>query len=209
MPLKRSRPLTEQKFQNAVLQLIAEQGCSGIGVNHVAQVAGADKVLIYRYFGNIDGLLQRVAESRDWLPGIPELLSELTDGATGASALRSISNHLIRAFRADATAAQLLIWRKAHPDPLTKHFSGQWDQLWHDLAATLGENADYTARQNWHVACELCALIVEAEVGGKTIDTQSLERIAGDLTVGSLPDTTDTDNSSPAAAAEDLPTNLL
>ena len=94
MPQKRSRPLTEQKFQNAVLQLIAQQGCSGIGVNNVAQIAGADKVLIYRYFGNIDSLLQRVAESRDWLPDIQELLGALGEDDNGAAALRSISNHL-------------------------------------------------------------------------------------------------------------------
>jgi len=208
MPQKRSRPLTEQKFQNAVLQLVAEQGCSGIGVNNVAQVAGADKVLIYRYFGNIDGLLQRVAESREWLPSTSELIGALNDGESGASALRTLSNHLVRAFRADTTAAQLLIWRKAHPDPLTKHFASQWDQLWQTLSTSIGESMDYEARQNWHIACELCALIVEAEIGGKTIETQSLERLAGDLTVGALPESDSTQDASPAAA-EDLPTNLL
>ena len=208
MPQKRSRPLTEQKFQNAVLQLVAEQGCSGIGVNNVAHLAGADKVLIYRYFGNIDGLLQRVAESRDWLPSLSELLSEVAEGGNGASALRTISNHLVREFRSDTPAAQLLIWRKAHPDPLTKHFSNHWDQLWHGLSAALSENANYSARQNWQIACELCALIVEAEIGGKTIETQSLDRIAGDLSVGVLPDAKAVDDSD-SAAAEDLPTNLL
>ncbi|MGB0258568.1 MAG: TetR/AcrR family transcriptional regulator [Coraliomargarita sp.] len=208
MPQKRSRPLTEQKFQNAVLQLVAEQGCSGIGVNNVAHLAGADKVLIYRYFGNIDGLLQRVAESRDWLPSVNELLSEVAEGRNGASALRTISNHLVREFRSDSTVSQLLTWRKAHPDPLTKHFAAQWDQLWHDLAKTLSEGSDYAARQNWQIACELCALIVEAEIGGKTIETQSLDRIAGDLSVGALPDTKATDESN-STAAEELPTNLL
>lgn len=208
MPQKRSRPLTEQKFQNAVLQLVAEQGCSGIGVNNVAQIAGSDKVLIYRYFGNMDGLLQRVAESRNWLPETNELVSELNESESGASALRTISNHLVRVFRADRTASQLLIWRKAHPDPLTKHFAGLWDQLWHELSTTIGDTMDYSARQNWHIACELCALIVEAEVGGKTIETESLERLAGDIPIGALPNATDADEASPAAA-EDLPTNLL
>ena len=207
MPQKRSRPLTEQKFQNAVLQLVAEQGCSGIGVNNVAQVAGADKVLIYRYFGNIDGLLQRVAEGRNWLPNINDLLGELSEGENGASALRTISNHLLRAFRADATASRLLIWRKAHPDPLTRHFSAQWDLFWREVHAAVSETADYAARQNWQIACELCALIVEAEVGGKTIDTQGLNRIAGDLTVGALPGTGN--QPPPGPAADELPTNLL
>ena len=57
----RSRPKTEEKFQNAVLKLIADEGCGSLGINSVAQVAGADKVLIYRYFGDFKGLLQRVA----------------------------------------------------------------------------------------------------------------------------------------------------
>ena len=77
MPRTRSRANTEEKFLNAVLELVAHDGCCALGVNAVAHKAGADKVLIYRYFGNLQGLLLRVAESRQWLPSLDELLHSL------------------------------------------------------------------------------------------------------------------------------------
>ena len=77
MPLKRSHPQTEQKFKDAVLDLVADSGCGAIGVNAIAQKAGADKVLIYRYFDNLHGLLQTVAQQQKWLPQCEELVESL------------------------------------------------------------------------------------------------------------------------------------
>jgi len=104
MTRTRSRPKTEEKFQNAVLQLLVKEGCGALGINAVAQQAGADKVLIYRYFGDLNGLLQRVAESRQWLPTGEDLLSVLRSGESDAlRLLRKIEKTLLLHIRADAS----------------------------------------------------------------------------------------------------------
>lgn len=55
--LKRNRAQTSQKIINALEDVIAEKGIDGIGINRISEKAGVSKVLIYRYFGGLDGLL--------------------------------------------------------------------------------------------------------------------------------------------------------
>lgn len=47
-------------------------GLEGVGVNAVARRAGVDKVLIYRYFGGLPGLVKAHAEEEFW-PTLEEL----------------------------------------------------------------------------------------------------------------------------------------
>ncbi|GAB3913982.1 TetR/AcrR family transcriptional regulator [Larkinella knui] len=55
--LKRNRAQTSQKIIDALEEVIAEKGIDGIGINRISEKAGVSKVLIYRYFGGLDGLL--------------------------------------------------------------------------------------------------------------------------------------------------------
>ncbi|MFN0113120.1 MAG: TetR/AcrR family transcriptional regulator [Paracoccaceae bacterium] len=54
----RNREDTRQRILNAALDLLAKGGFGALGINAVAREAGADKQLIYRYFGGMDGLTE-------------------------------------------------------------------------------------------------------------------------------------------------------
>ena len=69
----RDRRSTEEGIVHAVGALIAREGFGKVGVNAIAREAGVDKVLIYRYFGGLDGLIAEYARSRDFWPTIDEL----------------------------------------------------------------------------------------------------------------------------------------
>ena len=62
--LKRNRLDTEQKILRALQQVLLEQGFPAVGINAIARQAGCDKVLIYRYFDGLQGLLQTFSETR-------------------------------------------------------------------------------------------------------------------------------------------------
>lgn len=62
MELKRS----EVQLIEAVSTIITEEGFSKIGINKIARTAGCDKVLIYRYFGDLDGLITTWAKKHDF-----------------------------------------------------------------------------------------------------------------------------------------------
>lgn len=76
MAKQERRERTEQALIRAIGELILEGGVEGLGVNAVARQAGANKALIYRYFGGLPGLLRAFGASRDFWPG----LEEVTEG---------------------------------------------------------------------------------------------------------------------------------
>ncbi len=77
--MKKNRIQTEQKIIDAVKNLLLEEGFTSIGINAIARTAGCDKVLIYRYFGNLDGLLQTLAEQNDLWWNVDEIILENMD----------------------------------------------------------------------------------------------------------------------------------
>jgi AcrR family transcriptional regulator len=56
--IRRNRAKTTQRIIEALEEVIAERGLEGVGVNRVAEKANVSKVLIYRYFGGMEGLLE-------------------------------------------------------------------------------------------------------------------------------------------------------
>ena len=58
----RDKQATRTRILAAVGEVLSRQGFVGLGVNSVAKVAGVDKVLIYRYFGDMNGLLKVYAD---------------------------------------------------------------------------------------------------------------------------------------------------
>ncbi|UFH57646.1 TetR/AcrR family transcriptional regulator [Spirosoma sp. KNUC1025] len=55
--IKRDRAATSQRVTDALEQILAEEGLQGVSITALAKRAAVSKVLIYRYFGNIEGLL--------------------------------------------------------------------------------------------------------------------------------------------------------
>src|SRR5216110_804850 len=69
----RDADATKRRLVDAVGTILARDGFRHLGVNAVAQQAGADKALIYRYFGGFPGLLQAYAESTAFWPTTEEM----------------------------------------------------------------------------------------------------------------------------------------
>ena len=55
--MTRDRIQTENRLLDAIHELLNEEGLDQIKINRVAQHAKVNKILIYRYFGGIDGLI--------------------------------------------------------------------------------------------------------------------------------------------------------
>ena len=53
--MARDRERTKARIVDAVCGLLTRSGFRAVGVNAVAEAAGVDKVLIYRYFGEATG----------------------------------------------------------------------------------------------------------------------------------------------------------
>jgi AcrR family transcriptional regulator len=65
---------TKTKLVKAVGRVLAKEGFRGLGVNKVANAAGVDKVLVYRYFGGLPELVGAYSRTVDFWPTVEELL---------------------------------------------------------------------------------------------------------------------------------------
>lgn len=65
---RRNRKETEARLRAAVEDLIVESGFGGLTPSAVARQAGVDKMLIYRYFGDLQGLVRSIAYADDFFP---------------------------------------------------------------------------------------------------------------------------------------------
>lgn len=84
MAQTRSRARTEQCLLESARQVIVEKGFAGLGINVLASQAGYDKVLIYRYFESIEGLLRVLSKT---LPASVEArLTAFADDVNGKKA---------------------------------------------------------------------------------------------------------------------------
>jgi AcrR family transcriptional regulator len=76
----KNKETTKLRLISAVGTLLAREGFNALGINAVAEEAGVDKVLIYRYFGGMDELLSAFGQSSDFWPSVGEVIGE--DSAT-------------------------------------------------------------------------------------------------------------------------------
>ena len=68
----------------AVGALILRDGLAGVGINALAREAGCDKVLIYRYFGDLDGVYAAYAAQGDFWWTIEDLTEGIDSSRTSA-----------------------------------------------------------------------------------------------------------------------------
>lgn len=110
MPPERSkdRTATESAILDAARAILAERGFAALNVSAVAEAAGVDRKLIYRYFGGIDGLAARLGgDNRAWVGG------ERVPGASRAEAFSAYAQKL----RADPALQQMLAWELVESSP--------------------------------------------------------------------------------------------
>ncbi len=76
---KRDRKATEEAIVKAFESVLLRDGIQGLGVNAVAQEAGVNKVLIYRYFGDFQGLARHWSSNSSFWPSELELIGNDPD----------------------------------------------------------------------------------------------------------------------------------
>lgn len=63
---KRDRERTKGRILKAVGKVIEKYGTKKVGVNLIAREADVNKVLIYRYFGGVDGLMEQYVKTGEY-----------------------------------------------------------------------------------------------------------------------------------------------
>lgn len=120
----RDKEATRRRLIEAAGRVMARDGFRSLGVNAVAREAGCDKVLIYRYFGGLDGLVRAYAEDGDFWPGVDELIGEPEESyraRTPGEQTGRVLRNLMRALGRRPVTLQILAWELVERNDLTEH----------------------------------------------------------------------------------------
>lgn len=128
----RDRAATEARILEAAGALLARRGFTGFGVNALAAEAACDKVLIRRYFGDLDGVLTALGgELGFWLGPMRVRSARGGYGARMAALFGAYAN----ALRANPVLQRVLGWELVEPSAALRRLDlarsrevGRWMQ---------------------------------------------------------------------------------
>lgn len=103
----KNRQATELTLIKAVDDIIEESGFEGLGINAVAAKAGVSKMLIYRYFNSLDGLIAAYIQQNDYWINFDE---QLPDKEHVSVFIKQIFKNQIRQLREHYTLKRLYRW---------------------------------------------------------------------------------------------------
>lgn len=129
----RDKEATKARLIEAAGHVMARDGFAKLGVNSVAREAGVDKVLIYRYFGGLEGLIEAYASEGDFWPNVEELIAEpevIYRARPAAEQMMRVFKNLIKSLRKRPVTLEILAWEMTEHNDLTHHL----DQVREGLA---------------------------------------------------------------------------
>jgi len=118
---QRDRQATRGKVLAAVGRLLARDGFSSLGVNSVAREAGVDKVLIYRYFGGIEALLETWGRSITF--GAARTVGEAPPPSSPGDRAAAFLQAFARDVRTHPEALEVMRWELVEENALTRRLA--------------------------------------------------------------------------------------
>lgn len=118
--MSEKREQTRLSLMQALENLLLVKGFPAVGVNAIARQAGYDKVLIYRYFGGLDGLLQSYAEHADLWWSVDEIWPTYAETEMLPEFLHQLLKQHIEAIRKRPLTQEVMAWEMSEYNNLTR-----------------------------------------------------------------------------------------
>lgn len=104
---ERDREATERRLLDTIGRMINEIGFEKIGINAVATQSGVSKILIYRYFGSMEGLMTAYIRQHDFWINFPH---EIPERNQLPAFLKKMFREQIEQLRSNPTLKRLYRW---------------------------------------------------------------------------------------------------
>lgn len=125
----KNRQATELTLIKAVNDIIEESGFEGLGINAIAAKAKVSKMLIYRYFNSLDGLIAAYIRQNDYWINFNE---ELPDKEHLSEFIKQIFKRQIIQLRESYTLKRLYRWELSTDNKFVKELRDKREEkgLW-------------------------------------------------------------------------------
>lgn len=129
------------RILEAVGRMIVRDGLAAIGVNALAREAGCDKVLIYRYFGDLEGVYAAYAAQSDFWWSVDELTRGIDPSRTPAGeAMKAILRRHAQALRARPVTLAVLAAELVDRTPMVVALEAVRERRALELSAWIGRH---------------------------------------------------------------------
>jgi AcrR family transcriptional regulator len=167
---------TRARILDALGRIAVRDGLAAVGVNTLAREAGADKVLIYRYFGDLDGVYAAFAERTDFWWSCADLTEGLDPGRTPlAGAVRLCLRRHAAEIRKRPVTLAVLAAEPAQRTPLVVAMEAVRERRALELAAWIG--ARYPTPPDVDVAA--VSLLLSAAINYLAARSRSIRLMSG------------------------------
>ena len=137
---ERDRETTERRLLDTIGQMINESGFEKIGINAVANQSGVSKILIYRYFGSVEGLMAAYIRQHDFWINFPQ---ELPDRNQLQAFLKNMFKEQIEQLRSNPTLKRLYRWELSSDNEMIVKLREQREKAGMQRLAKISELTGY------------------------------------------------------------------
>jgi AcrR family transcriptional regulator len=142
--VRRNRPQTEAKLRAAIESLLAKGGFGALTPTAVAKEAGVDKMLIYRYFGDLKGLVEAVARAPDFFPSFEDICGD--DPARLRLApiperVAAVFGNFAKVLMQRPSVVEMMVWELVERNELTAIMETAREEMGFRIAAELFPDA--------------------------------------------------------------------
>ena len=156
-PVERDREATEKRLIDTIGQMVAEQGFEKIGINAVAAQSGVSKILIYRYFGSVEGLLAAYIRKHDFWLNFP--LETPTKEKLPAF-VKMMFKSQIEQLRNNPTLKMLYRWELSCNNDITVKLKEQREKTGCHIVETVSQISGYPQKEMAVMASVVTASII-------------------------------------------------
>ena len=143
-PIERDRETTERRLLDTIGQMITESGFEKIGINAVASQSGVSKILIYRYFGSVEGLMAAYIRQHDFWINFPQ---ELPDRSQLPTFLKNMFKEQIEQLRSNPTLKRLYRWELSSDNAIVMTLREQREKAGMQRLTKISELTGYSLEE--------------------------------------------------------------
>ncbi|MCD8184152.1 MAG: TetR/AcrR family transcriptional regulator [Bacteroides sp.] len=154
---ERNREATEKRLLNTLGTMIKESGFEKIGLNAIASRAGVSKILIYRYFGSVEGLIAAYIQKYDFL--LNSLSNEFPSREELPAFIKNIFYGQIEDLRKNIISKRLYRWELSSDNEFILKIREQREKTGMDIIRKVCEITGYPQEQVASIASILSASV--------------------------------------------------
>jgi len=154
--IERDREATEKRLLETIGKMISNDGFEKVGINAVAAQSGVSKILIYRYFGSVEGLMAAYIRQYDFWLNFP---IEFPSREQLPSFVRNIFQEQIEQLRNNPTLKRLYRWELSCNNDMIVKLREQREKIGVSLVEKVSELTGFPQKEMAVLASFLSASI--------------------------------------------------